>query len=135
MPDGVAATTLWIPIVQLQFHTTTHDGFLQVQMVLPESCGGLLVDKSVKLNPECAGDRRSKCSYGLRWIYLNAFQTRLQKPHKGWGTTGAVQKQFPREATKPRKKSNTCTVLLSAIKQTDQSLLHHACRNQKKSSW
>lgn len=135
MPYGVAATTLWIPMVQMQFHTTTHDGFLQVQMVLPESCGGLLVDQSVNLNPECAGDGRTDCSYGLRWMYLNAFQTRPQKHHRGWGTTGAVQQQFPREATKPWKNCNTCTVLLSAIKQTDQSLLQHACRNQKKSSW
>lgn len=49
----VAATTLWIPMVQMQLHTTTLDGYLQVQMELRKLCGGLLVDWSLKLNADC----------------------------------------------------------------------------------
>lgn len=55
MAYRVAATTLWIPMVQMQLHTTTLDGHHQVQMELLESCGGFLVAWSQKVNPECAG--------------------------------------------------------------------------------
>lgn len=55
MAYRVAATTLWIPTVQMQLHTTTLDGYLQVQMELLKSCGGFLVDWSLKLSPECVG--------------------------------------------------------------------------------
>lgn len=55
MAYRVAATTLWIPMVQMQLHTTTLDGYLQVQMELLKSCGGFLVDWSLKLSPECVG--------------------------------------------------------------------------------
>lgn len=55
MPYRVAATALWIPLVQMQLHTTALDGYFQVQMELLNSCGGSLVDWSVKPYPERAG--------------------------------------------------------------------------------
>lgn len=46
MAYRVAATTLWIPMVQMLLHRTTLDGNLQVSMELLKLCGGFVVDWS-----------------------------------------------------------------------------------------
>lgn len=51
----VAATTLWIPMLQMQFHRTTLDGSPQVQMELLKLCGGFLVDWSLETEPGVCG--------------------------------------------------------------------------------
>lgn len=53
--NRVTTTTLWILMVQMQLHSTTLDGYFQVQMEQLDSCGGSLVDLAVKLNPGCVG--------------------------------------------------------------------------------
>lgn len=99
MAYRVAATTLWIPMLQMQFHRTTLDGPPQVQMELLKLCGRSLVDWSLQTEPRVCGVRGLSAVMG----WDGCISTHFEQDHHntgdqtGRGIKAANQPGFPGE--------------------------------------